>query len=44
MVFVGMLAKIKELQDTARISGILAACVFIIYGGYSIINHSFLRS
>ena len=39
MVFVGMLAKIKELQKTAQISGILAACVFIIYGGYSIMKH-----
>ena len=44
MVFVGMLAKIKELQDTARVSGIMAACVFIIYGGYSIIKHTILRS
>ena len=39
MVFVGMLAKIKELQKTAQVSGILAACVFIIYGGYSIMKH-----
>ena len=32
-------AKIKELQKTAQVSGILAACVFIIYGGYSIMKH-----
>jgi sulfite exporter TauE/SafE len=44
MVFVGMLAKIKELQKTAQVSGIMAACVFIIYGVYSIIKHTYLRS
>jgi sulfite exporter TauE/SafE len=38
MVFVGMLARIKELQKTAQAAGIMAACVFIIYGSYSIIK------
>jgi sulfite exporter TauE/SafE len=39
MIFVGMLAKIKELQKAAQVSGIMAACVFMIYGGYSIMKH-----
>ena len=39
MIFVGMLAKIKELQKAAQVSGIMAACVFMIYGGYSIVKH-----
>jgi sulfite exporter TauE/SafE len=43
MVFVGMLAKIKELQKAARVSGIMAACVFMIYGGYSIVKHFIIR-
>ena len=38
MIFVGMLAKIKEFQMVARISGFICASIFIIYGGYSIIN------
>ncbi len=43
MIFVGMLAKIKELQKAAQVSGIMAACVFIIYGGYSIMKHFIIR-
>ena len=43
MIFVGMLAKIKELQKAARVSGIMAACVFIIYGGYSIIRNFVIK-
>jgi sulfite exporter TauE/SafE len=43
MVFVGKMAKIKELQKTARVSGIMAACVFIIYGGYSIIKNFIMK-
>jgi len=43
MVFVGMLARIKELQKAAQVSGIMAACVFIIYGGYSIVKHFIIR-
>ena len=43
MIFVGMLAKIKELQKAAQVSGIMAACVFIIYGGYSIIRNFVIK-
>ena len=43
MIFVGMLAKMKELQKTARVSGIMAACVFIIYGGYSIMKNFIIK-
>ena len=43
MVFVGMLAKIKELQKAARVSGIMAACIFIIYGGYSLMKHFVIK-
>jgi sulfite exporter TauE/SafE len=43
MIFVGMLAKIKELQKAARVSGIMAACVFMIYGGYSIMKHFIIK-
>lgn len=39
MIFVGMLAKIRELQTVARWSGRVSACIFIIYGSYSIINN-----
>jgi len=38
MIFVGMLAKIKEFQWVARLSGFICAGIFIIYGGYSIIH------
>jgi hypothetical protein len=38
MIFVGMLARIKEFQLAARISGFFCGAVFIIYGVYSIIN------
>jgi sulfite exporter TauE/SafE len=44
MLFVGMMAKIKELRKTAQGAGIMAACVFIIYGGYSIIKYFIIRS
>ena len=43
MIFVGMMAKIKELQKAARVSGIMAACVFIIYGGYSIMKNFIIK-
>ena len=39
MVFVGMLARIKELQKTAQVSGIMAAGIFMYYGAYSIISN-----
>ncbi|MBF0511690.1 MAG: sulfite exporter TauE/SafE family protein [Candidatus Omnitrophica bacterium] len=42
--FIELLAKIKEFRIMARLSGILCACLFIIYGIYSIghllIKHS----
>jgi sulfite exporter TauE/SafE len=44
MIFFGMLGKIKELKKTAQVSGIMVACVFMIYGGYSIIKHFIIRS
>jgi sulfite exporter TauE/SafE len=43
MIFIGMLAKIKELQKAARVSGIMAACVFMIYGGYSIVKNFMIK-
>jgi sulfite exporter TauE/SafE len=39
MIFVGMLAKTKELQKTAQLSGIMVAAVFFVYGSYSIMKH-----
>ncbi|MEI8011711.1 MAG: sulfite exporter TauE/SafE family protein, partial [Candidatus Omnitrophota bacterium] len=36
MVFVGMLARINEIQRIARLSGIITAGLFIAYGIYSI--------
>lgn len=39
LIFVGMLAKIKEFQTVARLSGIICGIIFIIYGCYSIMNH-----
>ncbi|MBF0503831.1 MAG: sulfite exporter TauE/SafE family protein [Candidatus Omnitrophica bacterium] len=41
MIFVGMLARIKEFQLVARISGFICAGIFIAYGAYSII-HTFI--
>ena len=43
MIFMGMLAKIKEFQTVARISGFICACIFIIYGSYSIIKTLILK-
>ncbi len=43
MVFVGMLAKIKDLQKAARLAGLTAACIFIVYGCYSIMEHFIIK-
>jgi len=43
VVFVGMLAKIKEFKSIARISGFISAGIFIIYGAYSIITTFILK-
>ncbi len=36
MVFVGMLAKIKEIQRVARLSGMITAVLFIVYAAYAL--------
>lgn len=38
MIFVGMLAKIKEFQIVARISGFICAFIFIAFSSYSLIH------
>jgi len=43
MIFVGMLAKIKEFQTVARLSGFICAGIFIFYGGYSIFKTFILK-
>jgi len=42
MIFLGMLAKMKELRIVARISGIVSGSIFLVYGGYLMISQ-FLR-
>lgn len=43
MIFVGMLARIKEFQTVARVSGFICAGIFIVYGTYSILGEFYAR-
>ncbi len=40
MIWVGMLARIKEFQTIARLSGFICAGIFIIYGCFSMIKEA----